>query len=74
MVVTAGVVPPEKPGFWAIEECVEAGRFELRVCAKCGYTEWYAKNANEMLAVLAQVAGLGVRLIDAENLQQGPFR
>lgn len=74
MVVTARIVPPKEPGLFSSVECVKAGKFEVRVCAKCGYTEWYAVDANEMLATLAQMPGMGVRLIEMDSPQRGPFR
>lgn len=74
MVVTSGMVPPAKEGFFEIAECVEAGNFELRVCARCGYTEWYAADANRMLAKLAKAPGMGVRLIELDDTHRGPFR
>jgi predicted nucleic-acid-binding Zn-ribbon protein len=52
---------------------IQAGRFEAWVCADCGFTEWYAKNANEALAQMAAIPNCGVRLIDTTP-QRGPFR
>jgi predicted nucleic-acid-binding Zn-ribbon protein len=57
----------------AVDGNVEAGRFEAWVCAECGFTEWYAKEANAELARLAAFPYSGVRLIDT-TAQCGPFR
>ncbi|GAB3847891.1 hypothetical protein GCM10027610_068580 [Dactylosporangium cerinum] len=45
---------------------VEAGRFEVWICAACGYTEWYAHEVNEALAWLTQNPHSGVRYYDAD--------
>jgi predicted nucleic-acid-binding Zn-ribbon protein len=42
----------------------EAGRLEAWVCAQCGFTEWYARDANEVLEELA-ARDLGVRRVKA---------
>lgn len=34
-------------------ETVHAGTFETWTCAICGFTEWYARDANQALARLA---------------------
>ncbi|WP_438040503.1 hypothetical protein [Sorangium sp. So ce128] len=34
-------------------ETIHAGFFETWICALCGFTEWYARDANEALARLA---------------------
>jgi predicted nucleic-acid-binding Zn-ribbon protein len=67
-VTTAGIDTP-LGGYYELE----AGRFEAWVCVLCGFTEWYAKEANEVLAKLARYPGGGVRLIDTSG-QRGPFR
>jgi predicted nucleic-acid-binding Zn-ribbon protein len=41
---------------------LHAGTFEAWVCAQCGFTEWYARNANKMLEHLAEQK-LGVRRV-----------
>jgi predicted nucleic-acid-binding Zn-ribbon protein len=46
---------------------VDAGTFEAWVCAHCGFTEWYARGANEGLAKLALRPGSGVRWIDTSG-------
>ncbi|GAA3217766.1 hypothetical protein ACFO1B_46125 [Dactylosporangium siamense] len=45
---------------------VESGRFEVWICAACGYTEWYAHEVNEALAWLTQHPHSGVRYYDAD--------
>jgi hypothetical protein len=45
---------------------IQAGRFEVWICAGCGYTEWYAVEVNEMLAWLAQNPQSGVHYHDAD--------
>lgn len=46
-------------------ETINAGTFETWVCAICGFTEWYARDANEALARLASHPwNPGVRYID----------
>ena len=50
-----------------------AGTFESWVCANCGFTEWYAFRANDVLARLAAIPNSGVRFIDTTP-RQGPFR
>lgn len=57
----------------AVEGRYEAGKLELWVCARCGFSEWYAKEANDMLRALAGMPGSGVRWIDTTP-QRGPFR
>lgn len=52
---------------------IEAGFFEAWVCAGCGFTEWYAIQANDQLAAIAAIPYSGVRLIDTSG-QRGPFR
>ncbi|WP_326559161.1 hypothetical protein [Micromonospora sp. NBC_01796] len=45
---------------------IEAGRFEVWICAACGYTEWYALDVNDMLGWLSQNPRSGVRHHDAD--------
>lgn len=51
----------------------DVGHFEAWICAACGFTEWYAKEANEGLAKLAAQRNSPIRLIDTTG-QRGPFR
>jgi predicted nucleic-acid-binding Zn-ribbon protein len=52
---------------------VQAGRFEAWVCSKCGLTEWYAHDLEE-IARLAETSS-GVRVIDHEaETGAGPYR
>jgi predicted nucleic-acid-binding Zn-ribbon protein len=44
----------------------EAGTFEAWVCSQCGFTEWYAKHANEVLGEMAR-RGEGVRYAKARG-------
>ncbi|MEV4139265.1 hypothetical protein AB0J72_44760 [Dactylosporangium sp. NPDC049742] len=46
---------------------IEAGRFEVWICAACGYTEWYALQVNEMLAWLSRNTSSGVHYYDADS-------
>ncbi|WP_437905595.1 hypothetical protein WME95_46185 [Sorangium sp. So ce327] len=43
---------------------VKAGTFETWICALCGFTEWYARDANEALAKLASQPGSRVHYLD----------
>lgn len=49
---------------WWNSRHIKAGRLEAWVCADCGYMEWYAKDANEALAYMAQHADTGVVYLD----------
>lgn len=49
------------------------GVFEARICAECGYTEWYANEVNDGLLELSQMEGTGVRLLSTAS-RGGPFR
>lgn len=51
---------------------IVAGRFEVWVCAQCGFTEWYAKEMNEALEEMARRPDSGVRLAGRQS--GGPFR
>jgi predicted nucleic-acid-binding Zn-ribbon protein len=57
----------------------DAGFFEAWVCAQCGFTEWYAREALEALHEMAKRYGAtdkpqsAVRFVDAE-VDKGPFR
>ncbi len=42
------------------------GHFEAWVCSKCGYTEWYAREAAAALKRYVAKRGPGVRLVDGE--------
>jgi predicted nucleic-acid-binding Zn-ribbon protein len=52
---------------------LEAGTFEIWICSACGLTEWYAKDANEMLAYFARFHDGGVRVVDGEA-GKAPYR
>ncbi len=51
----------------AATELVNAGFFETWICALCGFTEWYARDANQTLAQLASQPGSKVHYIDGES-------
>lgn len=72
LVVTTGVKPASREWF-SEAEVFAVGTFEMRVCAQCGFTELYAKNANEKLTELSRYPGSGVSLLDA-GTPRGPFR
>ncbi|AUX22430.1 uncharacterized protein SOCEGT47_029330 [Sorangium cellulosum] len=46
---------------------VNAGFFEAWICAVCGFTEWYARDANNALAQLAAHPSPRVQYIDGET-------
>ena len=74
MSVTATEVQSRSTGMFGevVEtKIAEAGRFEVWICAACGYSEWYATRLEE-LAVLAATTG-SVRLIDRDP-RTGPYR
>ncbi|MEZ4296539.1 MAG: hypothetical protein R3B70_16320 [Polyangiaceae bacterium] len=48
------------------------GRFDIFVCAHCGFTEWYAQGANEALAQIAAEPDSNVKWIDSTG--QTPYR
>ena len=71
LVVTTAMMPETN---WLVGPLrMSAGTFEAWICVQCGFTEWYAKNANEKLAELAQLPDSGVRLLDT-GAPRGPFR
>ncbi|MBK7400817.1 MAG: hypothetical protein IPJ34_32335 [Myxococcales bacterium] len=43
------------------------GSFEAWVCSKCGYTEWYARDAVTALDWYVARKGPGVRVVDREG-------
>src|SRR4051794_24446291 len=47
---------------------VRAGHFNLHLCARCGYSEWYAEHFSELVHSPLH----GVRLLDQEGA--GPYR
>lgn len=49
------------------------GRFEAWICAKCGFTEWYASGLED-LVTLSRLARSGVRVVDGEVDAEGPYR
>jgi predicted nucleic-acid-binding Zn-ribbon protein len=52
---------------------LKAGHLEAWVCANCGFAEWCAANANDVLAKMATQPQTGVRLLDT-TAHRGPFR
>lgn len=44
----------------------EIGHFEAWICSKCGYTEWYTRDAVKTLERHVAQRGSGVRLVDRE--------
>lgn len=58
---------------WWSSRHVKAGHIEAWVCAGCGFMEWYAKDANEVLAYMAQHADTGVVYLDG-GAPTGPYR
>jgi predicted nucleic-acid-binding Zn-ribbon protein len=63
----SGVPAPDDHPTW-----VSAGQWQIYVCARCGYTEWYAHALRE-LATLADTTG-AVRVIDRSSEERGPYR
>lgn len=49
------------------------GTFEAWICSQCGFTEWYAKDVNESLAILSRTFGTGVRFYHGQP-KAGPYR
>jgi len=41
----------------------EIGSYETWICAACGYTEWYARDPEQLMGRLAVTPGSGVRLV-----------
>lgn len=76
MPVTSGHVPTGRTRGFSDElemERLDAGFFEAWVCSACGFTEWYARESNEVLARLAQHADTGVVYLDGGD-PTGPYR
>lgn len=66
-------VPP-RPGTQFTGGWRSAGTFEAWVCTLCGFTEFYARDANEALTALARVPNeSGVHYIDGD-VRKGPYR
>lgn len=72
-VFTMPVVAQEVGDHGKSWERLTGGTFEVWVCAQCGFAEWYAKDANIVLAELARAPNSGIRYIDATP-NRGPFR
>jgi predicted nucleic-acid-binding Zn-ribbon protein len=54
---------------------IDVGTVEAWICAQCGYTEYYAKNAAEHLARLAvPPTQTAVRYLDGEPASGEPYR
>ena len=51
--------------FGGSSKICQAGRFEAWVCAKCGFTEWYAGGLAEIERLAKKSSG--VRIIDEEE-------
>lgn len=52
---------------------VQAGHFEAYVCAKCGWTEWYAEGLDALERLAAKSSA--VRIIDREpDPEASPYR
>lgn len=49
----------------------EAGTFETWICAACGFTEWYAKDPERLLQLLASLKE-DVRIVDSSTTT--PYR
>jgi len=63
------VVPHQGTGSF-LAPLAPLGSFELLACASCGYSELYAQDITE----LREDPAKGIRLVDATELPQGPFR
>lgn len=71
---TAAWLPTGKRGLLGDEEArIEAGTFEAWICSRCGYTEWYAKDASQALAYFARFPGARVRFVDGGG-ESPPYR
>lgn len=51
---------------------VRVGTFEAWICVACGFTEWYACDVNEGLAMLSHVPQSGVLYYN--GIADGPYR
>jgi len=60
----------EGTGFLGLGRTKPQGRFDLWLCAACGFTELWAAE----LSGLREDPANGVRLIDASTAPAGPFR
>jgi predicted nucleic-acid-binding Zn-ribbon protein len=49
------------------------GRYETWICAACGFTEWYAKDAQALLDKLASIPRTGVRVVGGDAPRR-PYR
>jgi predicted nucleic-acid-binding Zn-ribbon protein len=49
------------------------GRYETWICAACGFTEWYAQDAQGLLDRLAKIPGTGVRVVGGDA-PRPPYR
>jgi len=54
-------------GWWGK---TETGTFELFICERCGYCEWYAK----ALEALREDPQRGIKLISSQEPHGGPYR
>ena len=52
------------------------GSFSILICASCGYVEWFANELADLVALAEQgpASATGVRLIDADAPEHGPYR
>lgn len=57
-------IPKKQTGAAAGSRHLSAvGTYETWICAGCGFTEWYAQDAAELLDRLARIPGSGVRVV-----------
>jgi predicted nucleic-acid-binding Zn-ribbon protein len=45
------------------------GTYETWICAGCGYTEWYAKDPEQLLEKLARMPASGVRVVTVATMR-----
>lgn len=48
------------------------GKFQVMICSRCGYTEWYAYELDRLLPKISQLYPR-VRIVDGEG-SAGPYR
>ena len=51
---------------------LKGGEFEAWVCAKCGFTEWYAQKVHQLERLAEHTSA--VRIIDHGPAEGGPYR
>lgn len=62
--------PAERGSFFAFARLAPLGKFDVYLCASCGYSEFYARTFEGLREDVAH----GVRLLDASPAPAGPFR